>query len=106
MSLSTAGLSEEYQKKMQEWEDKKRKNLTKGKDGGGETGPREFHSIRVRLFAANSFALESTLHDDLSPTPSKEDVKYSEDFIKKMEEWEAKKGLTGRYSMPAIHCVV
>ncbi|ELT99921.1 hypothetical protein CAPTEDRAFT_225549 [Capitella teleta] len=76
--MALMGVSEEYQKKMQEWEDKKKRNLTK----------------------ANSFAVDDSTPDDLSPPPSKEGIKYSEEFIKKMEEWEAKKGLAASPLLP------
>jgi hypothetical protein len=49
--------------------------------------------------SANSFAVDDSTPDDLSPPPSKEGIKYSEEFIKKMEEWEAKKGLAGTHDL-------
>lgn len=54
---------------------------------------------------ANSFAVDDSSTSEDVNAHKKEDVKYSEEFIRKMEEWEAKKGLTGKQANKQIKSI-
>ncbi|KAK2149108.1 hypothetical protein LSH36_467g02000 [Paralvinella palmiformis] len=70
---SMMGITDDFNKRLQEWEEKKKKGLIK----------------------ANSFSYDTESQKGLDTS-----TKFTEDFIKKMEEWEQMKGLSSPPKSP------